>query len=53
VNYKVKMEMPGSGSPPVIAYEQTGSMGKRYIATGLGGVEEVDEARFLQLVPKK
>jgi hypothetical protein len=41
----------GPGSQPVVAYEKTGVGGKRYVATELGGVEEVDEARFKQLVP--
>jgi hypothetical protein len=38
--------------PPVIAYEQTGSGGTREVAFLFGKVEEVDEARFRQLVPK-
>lgn len=53
VFYGVKMGMPGAGPPAVVAYEKTGVLGKRYIATALGGVEEVDEAKFQQLVPKK
>lgn len=36
---------------PVIAYEQEGSGGKRFVACSLGAVEEVDSARFRQLVP--
>jgi hypothetical protein len=41
----------GPGKFPVIAYEKTGVGGKRYVASSIGGVEEVDEARFAQLVP--
>jgi hypothetical protein len=42
---------PGPGGAPVIAYEQEGKDGKRWVASSLGAVEEVDEARFRQLVP--
>ncbi len=41
----------GPGNRPVIAYEQTGIDGKRFVATDLGGVEEVDEIKFKELVP--
>jgi hypothetical protein len=36
---------------PVIAYERTGDGGDRFVAFASGGVEEVDEDRFRQLVP--
>lgn len=36
---------------PVIAYEKVGVEGKRFVASQLGAVEEVDEARFKELVP--
>lgn len=36
---------------PVIAYEKVGVGGKRFVASQLGAVEEVDEARFKELVP--
>jgi hypothetical protein len=42
---------PGPGGQPVVAYEQEGEGGKRYVATPVGAVEAVDEARFRQLVP--
>lgn len=42
---------PGPGGAPVIAYEQTGKDGKRWIATSIGAVAEVDEAEFRRLVP--
>ncbi len=41
----------GPGDAPVIAYEQEGKNGKRFVATAIGSVEEVDEERFRQLVP--
>lgn len=43
-----------AGSPDrVIAYEETGLGGKRYVAFSTGKVDEVDEARFGQLVHGK
>lgn len=42
---------PGPGMQPVFAYEKVGVGGKRLVASGLGAVEEVDEAKFKQLVP--
>ena len=36
---------------PVFAYEQEGVGGKRYVATSLGSIQEVDEAEFKRLVP--
>lgn len=36
---------------PVVAYEQDGVNGKRFVANTMGAVEEVDEARFHHLVP--
>ena len=43
---------PGPAGSPVIAYERTGIEGKRFVASSMGAVEEVDEARFKQLVPQ-
>ena len=42
---------PGPGGSPVVAYEQVGVGGKRFVASSLGAVEEADEARFKELVP--
>ncbi len=42
---------PGPAGAPVIAYEHTGIEGKRFVASSMGAVEEVDEAHFRQLVP--
>jgi hypothetical protein len=42
------------GSPKasdVVVYEQTGVDGKRLVGHSIGMVEEVDEARFRELVP--
>jgi hypothetical protein len=46
---------PGPGGQPVVAYEQEGVGGRRYVASVLGAIEEVDEARFRQSsrVPNK
>jgi hypothetical protein len=40
-----------AGGPPVVAYEKTGVEGKRFVVNALGGVEEVDEAKFRSMVP--
>ncbi|MFW5693154.1 MAG: hypothetical protein ACOCWL_02965 [Thermoguttaceae bacterium] len=42
---------PGPAGAPVVAYEQEGVRGKRFVASSMGAVEEVDEARFRELVP--
>ncbi len=42
---------PGPDGSRVVIYEAEGVDGKRYVATAMGAVEEVDEARFKQLVP--
>ena len=47
---KVGPDSPYSYTEPVVAYEQTGVKGKRYVAYQTGRVELVDEARFQQLV---
>lgn len=41
----------GPGGAPVVAYEKEGSGGKRFVASALGAVEEVDEARFRKMIP--
>lgn len=52
VIYGVASGPPGPGSQPVVIYEQEGVDGKRYVASSLGAVEEVDEAKFRQYVPQ-
>jgi hypothetical protein len=42
---------PGPAGQPVFAYEKVGVNGKRYVASSLGAVEEVDEAGFKKVVP--
>ena len=47
---------PSKGAVPlpnaVVFYEKTGKDGKRYVAYPMGKVEEVDEAKFKELVPE-
>ena len=50
--YGQKMGAPGGNTSQVIAYEQTGVSGKRMVALATTQIEEVDETRFLELVPK-
>lgn len=40
----------GPGGAPVVAYEKNGVGGKRYVASTLGAVEEVDDAKFREWV---
>ncbi len=42
---------PGPAGQPVVIYEQEGVDGKRFVASSMGAVEQVDEARFKELVP--
>jgi len=42
---------PGPAGQPVVAYESKGVGGKRMVASQLGAVDEVNEARFRELVP--
>lgn len=50
--YVVSYNVPITGSTAVvIAYEQDGVEGTRYVAFDFGGVEMADEASFRQLVP--
>jgi hypothetical protein len=39
------------GKDRVVAYEQKGKNGKRFVANDLGQIQEVDEARFKEMVP--
>ncbi len=43
----------GPAGMPVVAYEKTGVNGKRFVASSLGAIEEVDEKRFQELVPQQ
>lgn len=42
---------PGPAGLPVVAYEQVGSGGKRYVASSVGKVEDVDAETFKKYVP--
>jgi hypothetical protein len=43
---------PALAGQPVCVYERQGVNGRRFVASSLGAVEEVDEARFRKLVPQ-
>src|SRR5262245_14244731 len=45
--------VPDPSRPGVIAYEQTGKGGRRFVAFSTTAVEEIDEARFAELVPQR
>ena len=49
VKYGEPVGMPGPQGFPVVAHEQTGVGGKRYVAFAMGDVQLVDEERFKQL----
>jgi hypothetical protein len=51
VRYNVAVSAPGPKGAPVIAYEQSGASGKRYVATALGSVELMTADQLRQLVP--
>lgn len=51
IRYGVVTGPPGPAGMPVVAYEAKGSGGRRYVASSLGAVDEVDETRFRELVP--
>lgn len=52
VLYGVKLPPPSPAGSPVIAYEKDGVGGRRFVAFANAGVEELDEARFRELVPR-
>ena len=52
VLYGAKLPPPGPSGSPVIAYEKDGDGGRRFVAFANAGVEELDDARFRQLVPQ-
>jgi hypothetical protein len=49
--YGVLSKNSGPGGAPVVGYEQVGAAGKRFVASTLGAVVEVDDAEFRKLVP--
>jgi hypothetical protein len=52
VQYNIPLPPPGPDGAPVVAYEQTGEGGERYVATSLGDVQLMDEAKFQAIAPK-
>jgi hypothetical protein len=48
----VKESAPGVGTKTVVFHEKTGKNGKRMVAYPTGEVQEVDEAKFKELVPE-
>lgn len=49
--YGAPMGAKSLNGQPVMGYEQVGAGGKRYIANSLGQIEDLDEAKFKELVP--
>jgi len=47
-----KAGMPGMGPEAVLFYEKTGKDGKRFVAYPSGKTEQVDAAKFKELVPE-
>lgn len=52
IRYGFALPPPGPSGSPVIAYEKAGVGGRRFVAFANAGVEELDDARFRQLVPQ-
>ena len=48
--YGGELGTDGPGGSPVVAYEKQGVAGKRYVASSLGAVEEVDDQLLRQWV---
>ena len=51
IYYGTMSKNSGSGGAPVVGYEQQGVNGKRFVASALGGVAELDDAEFRKMVP--
>lgn len=52
IRYGLKQSLFGPPDQmPVVIYEKTGVNGKRLVAFGMGKVDEVDDAKFRELVP--
>jgi hypothetical protein len=51
VCYGTMSKNQGPGGAPVVAYEKEGVDGKRFVASALGGVVELDEAAFRRMIP--
>ena len=51
IYYGAMSKNSGPGGAPVVGYEQIGAEGKRFVASGLPAVAEVDEAAFRKMIP--
>ena len=51
IYYGTMSKNSGPGGAPVVGYEQVGAEGKRFVASGLPAVVEVDEAEFRKMIP--
>jgi len=51
IAYGTMSSSQGPGGAPVVVYEKEGLKGKRFVASALGGVVEVDEAEFRKMIP--
>lgn len=51
IYYGARSKNSGPGGGTVVGYEQQGVGGKRFVATTLGAVAEVDEAAFRKMIP--
>ncbi len=52
IYYKMLLTAPDANGGPALAHEKTGVDGKRLVALVTTRVEEVDEERLSELVPK-
>lgn len=50
IYYKTISQSQGPGGAPVVAYEKTGVNGKRFVASVLGGVVQLDDSAFSSMV---
>ena len=51
IYYGLIPKSSGPAGAPVVAYEQEGVGGKRFVASAVGSVQEVDETGFRKMVP--
>ena len=51
IYYGARSKNIGPGGAPLVGYEQAGLEGKRFVASALGAVAEVDETEFRKMAP--
>jgi hypothetical protein len=51
VYYGAMSPNQGPGGAPVVAYEKVGVEGRRFVASALGAVVELDETAFRRMIP--